>query len=156
MVTIFNNDCRLNTNQILKPLNHFPPMFPFQAPENIYKTFQKTKGFPMFPMGGQKGTLRGKRLKKVRKDLICFITMIHIFSVPVPMFSHLKDFVSKKTLSELTRKKMLYRLTRSMIRLWSSLWKQILPVHTNFEIIKNSFATWECYISCCWKPREPI
>ena len=66
---------------------------------------------------GQKGTLRGKRLKKVRKDLICFINMIHIFSVPVPMFSHLKDFVSKKTLSELTRKKMLYRLTRSMIRL---------------------------------------
>ena len=64
--------------------------------------------------GGQKGTLRGKRLKKVRKDLICFINMIHIFSVPVPMFSHLKDFV---TLSELTRKKMLYRLTRSMIRL---------------------------------------
>ena len=70
MVTIFN-DCRLNANQILKPLNHFPPMFPFQAPENITKNLSENQRFSDV-FRGTKGNIERKKVKESQKGFDLF------------------------------------------------------------------------------------
>ena len=111
MVTIVNNNCRLDAKQILKSLK------PFRKP-SVFLCLRRD----------QKGTLRRKGLKKVRKDLNSPMKMIQI--------------LSKKTTRIPSPKRMSYWLARNIVRLWSSFWKKIiLSVYTNFEKIKNSFAT---------------
>ena len=77
MVTIMDNNCRLDAKQILKSLK------PFRKP-SVFLCLRRD----------QKGTLRRKGLKKVRKDLNSPMKMIQILSkkttrIPSPKRCHI-------------------------------------------------------------------